>query len=313
MRLFGGERFRAMMARFGMDSGEALQHSLLSGSIERAQKRVEERNYEIRKHLLEYDDVLNKQRHYFYEVRDSIMQESDMAGRVINTGTGLAQEIFDAYEQDQKHMSQRHEADATLLQRLQEQLAFAPAERASFLALRADAMLVEVKTYMDSNLQEKAEIMTAEQLNQFLRYEYINLLDDQWQEHLEQMEALRDAVGLRHYAQKNPLVEYKLEGFKIFDRMIDAIPVTLVKKIMHIRIALAQPNKAIPHAPAKIVAQHQSLSDTMSGVDKKGTQTRAKVAQADHVQVRRTEPKLGRNEPCPCGSGKKYKHCHGKD
>jgi preprotein translocase subunit SecA len=296
MRLFGGERFRGMMARLGMDTGEALQHPWISRSIERAQKRVEERNYEIRKHLLEYDDVLNKQRTYIYEVRDSVLADNDMKSRILRTGNELADEI----------LALSSKTPEELVSALKNQLGFVPEDTESFLGKNSDSQREEVKSYLEADINTKAEIAGNEALNQFIRFEYLRLLDEKWQNHLEAMEGLREAVGLRSYAQKNPLVEYKIEGFNMFNRMIDEIPPLLAAKIFQIRIQQAPSVRSVQAPQGK--ASHKSMGnlDAMRSQNSERSE-----ASAGHVTIRRTEPKVGRNDPCPCGSGKKYKFCHG--
>ncbi len=314
MRLFGGDRFRNMMARLGMDSGEALQHPWVSKSIERAQKRVEERNYEIRKHLLEYDDVLNKQRTYFYELRNSILTDNNLLERLLNTGYQLLDEILDEYEIFLRKANTMTEADNFLLDRLNEQLGFIPDDRESFLGQDRQNRYDIVAKYMANNLQEKANMIGSENFNQFLRFEYLRLLDDRWQNHLEMMESLRESVTLRHYAQKNPLVEYKIEGFALFDEFIDKIPVTLAAKIFRIQVRTA-PSHESNRERKNSKASHESLNnlDVMKINNRQMKKGERQEATGTGIQIRRTSEKIGRNDPCPCGSGKKYKYCHGKD
>lgn len=314
MRLFGGDRFRNMMARLGMDSGEALQHPWVSKSIERAQKRVEERNYEIRKHLLEYDDVLNKQRTYFYELRNSILTDNNLLKRLLNTAYQLLDEILDEYEIFLRKASTMAEADNFLLDRLNEQLGFIPDDRENFLGKERQNRYDIVAKSMANNLQEKVNMIGSENFNQFLRFEYLRLLDDRWQNHLEMMESLRESVTLRHYAQKNPLVEYKIEGFALFDEFIDKIPVTLAAKIFRIQVRTAPSHES--NRERKISkASHESLNnlDVMKINNRQMKKRERQEVAGMSIQIRRTSEKIGRNAPCPCGSGKKYKYCHGKD
>ncbi|MCL2520314.1 MAG: preprotein translocase subunit SecA [Spirochaetaceae bacterium] len=296
MRLFGGERFRGMMARLGMNDGEALQHPMLSRSIERAQKRVEDRNYEIRKHLLDYDDILNKQRTYIYEVRNSVLTDEAMKERILRTGVELATELVEA----------KNKTNEKLLEDLKQQLNFIPSDTAEFLNKNNEARKAFIAGYLTQDLNEKEALTSSEVLNQFIRYEYLRALDDKWQNHLEAMEGLREAVGLRSYAQKNPLVEYKIEGSNLFNRMLDDIPPLLAAKIFQIRI-----QKAPAVRTSKVIAgeaRHNSMGNLDAMRTKSGERSEANAAK---VTVRRTEPKVGRNDPCPCGSGKKYKFCHG--
>ncbi|MGL4524845.1 MAG: preprotein translocase subunit SecA [Spirochaetia bacterium] len=314
MRLFGGDRFRNMMARLGMDTGEALQHPWVSRSIEHAQKRVEDRNYEIRKHLLEYDDVLNKQRTYFYDLRNSVLCDRQIKGRLLKTGNEILEEIMDDYEQVVRKSNTMLEAESFLIARLQELLGFAPENPQQFLTLDREQWIKIISEFLTTNLDEKSTMLGDVNFNDFLRFEYLRLFDDRWQNHLEMMEGLRESVSLRHYAQKNPLVEYKLEGFAMFEEFIDKIPLTLAAKVFRIQIRTA-PSEENRKERKISRASHQSLSnlDVMK-MSQKNTKKGPRPENAEvSIQVRRTEEKVGRNSPCPCGSGKKYKFCHGKE
>lgn len=300
MRLFGGDRFRNMMASLGMDSGEALQHSMITKSIERAQKRVEDRNYEIRKHLLDYDDVLNKQRTYIYTVRDSVLSDENIKDRLLKTGKDLATETLHDYLKNAKQDVSI--ANDTLLKDLKNRLGFTADDIASFLALENSAKQDILFKHLEKNIDEKASVMPNEALNKFIQFQYLSLIDEKWLEHLEAMEALREAVSLRSYAQKNPLVEYKNEGFSMFNLMVSEIPLILSSKIFNVRIENAE-NSQKSKEISSGVATHTSLNnlDVMKNGQKAAATVKATI---------KTE-KVGRNDPCPCGSGKKYKFCHG--
>jgi preprotein translocase subunit SecA len=165
-------------------------------------------------------------------------------------------------------------------------------------------------------LDEKLAEIGKDNLNLFIRFEYLRNIDLRWQDHLESLEALREAVYLRAYGQKNPLLEYKLEGFQIFDRMLEEIRAAIAKKIFQVRIRAAEPRPRLREPVGD--ARHTLLGQFGAGAQAAGAPARAAAAsgerqeaQPERVQVRRSYPKVGRNDPCPCGSGKKYKYCHG--
>jgi hypothetical protein len=171
---------------------------------------------------------------------------------------------------------------------------------------------------LDADIKNKEELIGAENLNNFIRVQYLQHIDRLWLDHLENMEGLREAVHLRHYAQKNPLTEYKLEGFQIFDSMIDKIREEIASRVHLVRIQLAG-DRTAQQRPASVSASHGSLGAFASGAFASGASSATRTdtalsgaAAPEKVTVVRTVPKVGRNEPCPCGSGKKYKHCHGR-
>ncbi len=306
MRLFGGDRFKAAMKRFGFEGDEPLQHSMINNSLERAQKKVEERNYDIRKHLLDYDDVLNKQRTFIYEQRDEVLTSPDLTEKVLATGLEILDILLDDFKKDR-----RNEGDDAALtrlsNRLKENFNFDRETGGELVIDDGEGMKSTLESYLKKDLEEKKSLAGLEQLNWFIRAEYLRQLDKKWQEHLENLEALREAVSLRSYAQKNPLVEYKNEGFAIFEEMIDDMRISISRKIFRV-IIRRDTDRSRPAGPRNITASHNSMGSGLGPAPKNMERSEAGPAR---VQVKRTEPKVGRNDLCPCGSGKKYKKCHG--
>ena len=306
MRLFGGENFKNTMSKLGMEGDEPLQHALLNRSLERAQKRVEDRNYEIRKHLLDYDDVLSMQRNVIYSQRDEILSHKDLDQKILETGNEILEILLDDYRQDLRKTDDS-EALARLMERLKENFNFSPENPEEYKGLSPEEWDSRIKTYLSEDLAEKKNLVGEEQFNQFIRFEYLRNLDNRWQEHLENLDSLREAVYLRSYAQKNPLVEYKNEGFEIFDQMMDDMHIALARKIIRVIVRKAPERRYYTGAPAKgLQASHNAMSSFAPGKSEERSE-----ANARNMQVRRTAPKVGRNDPCPCGSGKKFKNCHG--
>jgi len=323
MRLFGGENIKGLMSRMGMKEGEPIVHPWLNKSIERAQKKVEERNFEVRKHLLEYDDVLNEQRKFIYSRRDEIISDTSLKDRVIATGSELFGEIFDRYRKSGENPQTRV---AALLAELKESLFYEPPQgSAELAALPMEELSRTILDQLRQSINEKAAEIGEEVLNRFIQFEYLRSIDSRWQDHLENLESLREAVYLRAYSQKNPLLEYKLEGFQIFDDMLYEIKTAIARKIFRVRIQQA-PEKPPAGRPAVgVQASHNAMGQFAAGASSGTTATGAAgsavfhagngggaAAQPQQVQVKRTVPKVGRNDLCPCGSGKKYKYCHGQ-
>ena len=330
MRLFG-ENMRSVIARVGFTDGEPLAHPWINKSLERAQRRVEERNFETRKHLLDFDNVLNEQRKFIYGRRDEIMASGRLLERVIDTAVDEFTELV-------AECSNEHGAGGdwhTVLANLKTRYFFTPEHPAAHYEKLPRRELEQALTReLRRSLEEKEAEIGREPFNLFIRYEYLRAIDSRWQDHLESLSALQEAVRLRAYSQKNPLLEYKLEGFQIFDRMLDEIRVAIAEKIFKVTIRHSERQPA--QRGAVSTARHVSIGQFASGPAAARSQNgngtlqngtaatgvaaartalgrRAAAVQnvTGTVQAQRAVPKVGRNEPCPCGSGKKYKHCHG--
>ena len=318
MRLFGGDRMKAIMTRVGMKPGEPIDHPWLNKSIEKAQKKVEDRNFEIRKNLLDYDDVLNQQRKFIYDQRDSLLEDEDLAQRVLNN----AQEDVDLIFHEAQH--EKGNGRQTMLgERLKNEFGM----DFSSENLTPDA----VTAALQNDITEKEMLVGKQNFNMFIRYQYIQLIDKKWLDQLEFLDGLREAVHLRSYGSKNPLTEYKLDGFNQFDTMLDEIRTSVISRVFKVKIQINP--AAGPRRPAErkiqMQAQHKeaqsSITPPSSGTQGQNSAFNARAAQmgaqnsamrsgrqAQQVTVVRSLPKVGRNEPCPCGSGKKYKNCHGR-
>ncbi|MDR3144740.1 MAG: preprotein translocase subunit SecA [Treponema sp.] len=312
MRLFGGERIKGLMARIGMQGGEPIFHPLLNRSIENAQKKVEERNFEIRKHLLEYDDVLNQQRKFIYEQRDAILTDTNLKARVNDATADMVADLIGEF----KEAARRDQTVALkdLAESLRSKFNY-PLKNEALDLKNPDAMEEKIRADLERDLEDKEALISAPYLNLFIRDQYLAAIDRRWLDHLENMEALREAVYLRSYAQKNPLTEYKVEGFQIFERMIADIRQEIAGRLHLVRIQTAGERESVStggSALARTSASHGSLGafgGMAAGQRPAGAQGRP---QGEVVTVVRANPKVGRNDPCPCGSGKKYKHCHGR-
>ena len=309
LRLFAKDSLKAMVGRLGMNSGEPLEHSMVSRVIESAQKRVEERNFDIRKHLLEYDDVLNEQRNFIYSQRDEILVDPGIIQRAINA----CGEYIDFYVDQAESRSGVLNLQA-LHQDLMDSISFDYKPQEGDEKLSPGELAERLKTDVAQLIESKVQITGPEVFSSFIRQVYLRQIDTRWQNHLEELEDLRDSVSLRSYAQKNPLIEYKLEGSDIFDRMIDQIKSTVAKTVIRVQIKTegSAPRNA---APRRIIETHrEGLSfGAMAAAQQQAARQSVNAGAVSPVQVIRSAPKVGRNDPCPCGSGKKYKNCCGKN
>ncbi|WP_022931612.1 preprotein translocase subunit SecA [Treponema bryantii] len=328
MRLFGGERMKSMMSRIGMQPGEPIDHPWLNKGIEKAQQKVEERNFEIRKHLLDYDDVLNEQRTVIYEQRDTILGDNNLSERVMNNARDEVENLFDNYEYEAKHNKNSTAPLAELQEKIRNTFA---------IQLPSDGYTREaVIAALQNDITEKETLAGKENFNMFIRYQYITMIDKKWLDQLETLEGLREAVALRSYGSKNPLTEYKIDGFNIFDEMLDTIRNSVMSRVFRVRVQLSpeaaeQRRRMLEAQQQGMNAQHSEAGNTAAQMAQNtaersahsnfnGDQARRQAvnsamnqrSQGDNVTVRRTMPKVGRNDPCPCGSGKKYKNCCGR-
>ena len=318
MRLFGGEKMKKLMTRIGMEPGEPIHHPWLSKSIEGAQKKVEERNFDIRKHLLEYDDVLNQQRKFIYEQRDAILLDENLKKRVSDATAFMMGNFIDDFNRDQRQDSSV--AARNIAEQLHSQFGYALPQDAN--TQNSDMLEKRALADLEKDIDDKEALIGAAYgpayFNMIIRESYLHAIDRKWLDHLENMEALREAVYLRHYAQKNPLTEYKVEGFQIFDKMIDEIRQKIASDMHRVRVQVAPPGEGPSRRPSRSIATSQSAShSSMASFGAsaygggRGDSPMAGASRPQGAQVVRSQPKVGRNEPCPCGSGKKYKHCHG--
>jgi len=308
MRLFGGERMKSIMSHVGMEPGEPINHPLLNKSIEKAQKKVEERNFEIRKNLLDYDDVLNQQRSFIYQQRDDILADENLSARVMNTATETVDALFEEYRSDGRHHD--NSAQNNLIDKIKNTFGIT----ASADQLERDTIV----SMLQNDITEKEMLVGKPNFNMFIRYQYIQMIDKKWLDQLEFLDGLREAVYLRTYGSKNPLTEYKIDGFNEFDAMLDTIRNDIASRVFKVKIQI-QPQDA-PQKPREqhmqMNAQHQEAQSSFNARSSQaGAQNTAMKngREGQSITVVRTGPKIGRNDPCPCGSGKKYKNCCGRN
>jgi len=296
LRIFGSDRISSIMERLGMEEGEPIEHSLISRGIENAQKKVEAHNFDIRKHLLEYDDVMNKHREIIYSLRKDIL-EGHRIGEIIQdmieekVESLVSQRIHpDAYPEDWNIK----ELKGYVSRLFGFPLKIGPEDigQEAFDALKADALPEMIKDQISSVYQEREKVFGKEELEQLERYIMLQIIDDKWVAHLQAMDHMKTGVGLRGYGQLDPLKEYQKEGFSLFGELMDQIREEALSMLFRVQIVRQRPEQ-LPRPKKK--ALNLSHGEESAGP----------------VTVRRREKKVGRNDPCPCGSGKKYKKCCG--
>jgi preprotein translocase subunit SecA len=296
LRIFGGERVKGLMYRLGMKEGIPIESRLISSRIENAQKAVEAQNFEARKHLLEYDDVMNKQRETIYSLRGSFLEGRDQKEFVVERAEAIMNQLVETYCPRQQHPDQWNVTQLSneLLNQFGFDLKTAEIEP---VELGYDELAAVLPEKMKARYEGKETLFGAPTLRWLERHILLDIVDAQWKDHLLTLDHLKEGIGLRGYGQKDPLVEFKREAFTLFDDLMDRIDTEAVRFLF-----LMQPAK--PQEEAKQIEQRQRRQQ-------QNLQFQAGPAQAEAPKPVRSGAKVGRNDPCPCGSGKKYKKCHG--
>jgi preprotein translocase subunit SecA len=324
LRIFAGDRMKAIMDRLKMPEGEAIEAGMVSRSIETAQRKVEARNFDIRKQLLEYDDVANDQRREIYRLRNDILESKDLSETLTNLRHGYFTDLF------RTHVPAESVAEQWDLEGLQNALATdwqinLPMKQWADEddSLTDEDLLGRLLKTVDEVYTGKVAQVGAENFAGFERSILLQMLDQHWREHLAALDHLRQGIHLRGYAQKQPKQEYKREAFELFGTLIDRVRADVVKVLMNVRI---ETREEIERAEQRIEAeaerraeaaraQHTEFAPAVAMAEEAAdveTLTLPEPAETKAQPMRRFGDKIGRNDPCPCGSGKKFKQCHGK-
>ncbi len=306
MRLFGSERIASVMDRLGAQEGEVITHRMVTRSIERAQKRVEGHNFSIRKHLLEYDDVMNKQRTVVYNRRGQALRGENLRDEIL--------QIVEAYIQGKVALyAAGHHPDEWDWEGLQNTyqrifLTKMPEDLQHRAGLQQQDLEEALIKEAQAAYARKETLVTPKIMRQIERLATLRAIDEKWREHLYEMDHLKEGINLRAYGQKDPLIEYKSEGFRMFEEMMAQMDEQIIETIFKAQVAEPQP--ARKRMPQQMMTVHQSAT----GMGFEGpSQQQAQPAGKRQPRVVDEKEKLGRNEPCWCGSGKKYKKCHGAE
>ncbi len=312
LRIFGGERMRAIADRLKLEEGVAIESKMLTRMIESAQRKVEGRNYDIRKQLLEFDDVQNDQRHEIYGLRNEILESSDCSEMVKNLREGYFRDLFRSFvpadtveeQWDLPGLTAKLTNDFGIDIDLKKMLDASDATTDEDLL---EALVAKVNELYGA----KETLVGHDAFTAFARSVLLQVIDQLWRQHIAALDALRQGIYLRGYAQKQPKQEYKREAFTMFEQLLDSIRETLVSVLMHVEIKM--PEEAQEATDTAIAMGEQTAAeaaDPAAGRHEGGSALDA--MQADEAEMRRRFAHAGRNDPCPCGSGKKFKDCHGK-
>ncbi|QJR80017.1 preprotein translocase subunit SecA [Alteromonas pelagimontana] len=310
MRIFASEKMASMMKRLGMEHGEAIEHPWVTRAIENAQRKVEGRNFDMRKQLLEYDDVANDQRKVIYEQRNELLDEGDISETIEVIRADVVSSVVDEYIPPQS-LEEMWDIPG-LEQRLKGDFAVdLPVQ--SWLdeddKLYEEKLRERIAEEVEKAYKKKEEIVGAEVLRQFEKAVMLQNLDSHWKEHLAAMDHLRQGIHLRGYAQKNPKQEYKRESFELFSQMLEALKVEVITVLSRVQVRAESDVEKVEEQRR----QADELPKQFEHEQSPATQSAKPEASSSSAQTAMREgPKVGRNDPCPCGSGKKYKQCHGK-
>jgi preprotein translocase subunit SecA len=306
MRIFAGDKVKALMQRLGMEKGVAIESKMVSKRIEAAQKSVETRNFESRKHLLQYDDVMNRQRETIYGLRRQLMEEPDQSEYLIGD-KGVARDLLaDMVKQYISPEVAPEDWDTINFKvQLKSVYAFdADAESLDFERATSQEIEEQIWERLKTLYAGKEAAVGLEAMRTYERIIMLNIIDAQWKDHLLAIDHLKQGIGLVGYGQKDPLVEYKKESFDLFQSMLDRIDTITVRSLFNLQVVAEQPPEVLqrrpPRRPAQLMFTGPNQNAAVAGEEDGKIKT-----------VRRAEAKVGRNELCPCGSGKKFKKCCG--
>ncbi|HHY42337.1 MAG TPA: preprotein translocase subunit SecA [Thermoanaerobacterales bacterium] len=287
MRLFGGDNIKSIMDKLGMDEDQPIEHPIITKSIENAQKKVEARNFDIRKHVLQYDDVMNTQREVIYSHRRRVLENDNLKDSIMDMISEIIDRLLDIYASKEIH-SEEWDIKG-LAEYLMDifQIKFDLDKEKT--ALSRDALRQELVSKAQAAYEKKEEELGSETMRELERFVLLKTVDQKWMDHIDAMDQLREGIGLRAYGQRDPVIEYKFEGYEMFQDMIRSIQEDTVRYLFRVQV------KKAPERRQKTYNMTYSHNDG-----------------AEKPQPVRNQKKVGRNDPCPCGSGKKYKKCCGR-
>jgi preprotein translocase subunit SecA len=308
MRIFASDRVKGLMQKLGMEKGESIEHPWVTKAIENAQRKVEAHNFDIRKHLLEYDDVANDQRKVIYTQRNELMEVDDISDTVEPIMEDVVNGVINEYVAPESFEEQWNIEGLT--EALEHEFGlkldikgWLDADESLHEETLRGRILGEIKRVY----RDKERVVGSEIMRRFEKDVMLQILDNHWKDHLAAMDYLRQGIGLRGYAQKNPKQEYKREAFEMFEQLLERIKHDVVGILAKVHVHSAQEVQAMEeqsHHPREMQYEHQEAHSALN--------PQSEPKESKEQPFRRAERKIGRNEPCPCGSGKKYKHCHGK-
>lgn len=321
MRLFGGDRLGAVMDKLGLEEGEVISAGMVTKAIERAQKKVEAQNFAIRKHTLEYDDVMNVQRKWIYERRLAALERESIKDEVIELIEDVVDELLEEHCPASEHAE--NWPMAGLQQDLRKIFLFnLQVSREDLVEMTQDSLREKIKSAVMTFYTHKEKTYGDEMMRQLERYAVLSTIDRHWRDHLAEIDELRTGIGLRAYHGQmgKPIDIYKKEAFQMFELMIGVVDREIVNLVYKLQINIPEKSRSERREQAMVTTHADStgmgFSTAAQSQEKAQAQSSNPMAAASQAgrqtqTVKRTQPKVGRNDPCPCGSGKKYKKCHG--
>ena len=325
MKIFGGDMITNVYNTLGADENMPIQSKMLSKAVENAQKKVEGRNFTIRKNVLQYDDVMNTQREIIYKQRREVLDGENLKGSIEKIIDTVANKLVSAYTTENGINKEPFMQDVvttfgiTILNSLgmednnnleqnqsgttEEKASSTKANKTSKMSIKPEEVTKELTEKAHQKYARKEQEFGENVLRELERVVMLKIVDERWMDHIDAMDELKDGIGLRAYGQKDPVVQYRIEGFDMFDQMIEDIQLNVVKVLMNARKREGAPTR------------HESVKITGEGFENTNMQLNSSAPKQEktHTPIVNTEPKVGRNDPCPCGSGKKYKNCCGKN
>jgi len=304
MRIFAGDRVKAIMQRLGMEKGVAIESKMVSKRIETAQKNVESHNFTIRKHLLEYDDVMNKQRSTIYTLRRRLLEQNDHREEIISIAQAVLDDLLDQ-NLSLDVMPDNWDFDGLKSQIFSQFGLDLDETDINFEELERDQIHDKLWEELEQIYSDKEQIVGAEAMRYYERIIRLNIVDIQWKDHLLAIDHLKEWIGQVGFAQKDPLVEYKKQSFDLFEQMLDRIDLETIRAMFHLQVTVEEPpEQRLQRRPRRgQVTFTKANASALAAGDEAG---RPRTVVSEH-------PKVGRNDPCPCGSGKKFKKCHGAE
>ena len=297
MKIFGGDMVTSVYNTLGADENMPLEMGLLSRAVESAQRKVEGKHFSIRKHVLQYDDVMNTLREIIYKQRRQVLDGENIHDRILHMIESVAEELV------LNHVSDSGFNKEGLLQETNTIFKVSKLDSLNSKNISEQEVIEELKQKALDNYAKKAEEVGEEQLSELERVVMLKVVDQKWMDHIDAMDELKDGIGLRAYGQKDPVVQYRIEGFDMFDEMVNSIKRDVVKILLNIN-------------RAQNLERKQTVKITKQGLQKAAEGLRKDMPkeskEVTHTPVVNNGPSIGRNDPCTCGSGKKYKQCCGK-
>ena len=297
MKIFGGDMITNIYNTLGADENMPIQSKMLSKAVENAQKKVEGRNFTIRKNVLQYDDVMNTQREIIYKQRREVLDGQNLKDSIYNMMNNVATEIVNSYVTDEGINKE------ALLQDVHTTFGIDDIDELNSSKIDSNKIISEIIEKAHKKYDEKEQDFGEKALRELERVVMLKIVDERWMDHIDAMDELKDGIGLRAYGQKDPVVQYRIEGFDMFDQMVADIQLNVVKILMNARKREGTP------------IRQESVKITGEGFEGENVSLKGNTPnqEKNHTPIVNTEPKVGRNDPCPCGSGKKYKNCCGRN